>query len=75
MLNIPDTLMDKSLLSDLLQSFQPDKISNDIFAGMLLIPSSGSIDYLYLGVYSFLEEALDVGMLVCSFSFVIFLFY
>lgn len=66
MLNLPDILMEKLVLSDLLESFQPIKVPDGIFSGMQLIPSSGSIDYLYLGAYSFLEEALDVAS---TFSF------
>lgn len=75
MLNLPDILMEKLVLSDLLESFQPIKVPDGIFSGMQLIPSSGSIDYLYLGAYSFLEEALDVGMLLCSFLFYAFVSY
>lgn len=66
MLNLPDILMEKSVLLDLLESFQPPNVPDSIFFGMELIPSSGSIEYLYLGAYSFLEEALDAGILLCS---------
>lgn len=63
MLNLPDILTEKKLLSDLLESLQPLKVSECYFSGMNIIPLAGSIDYLYIGAYSFLEEALDVGML------------
>lgn len=63
MLNLPDILTEKMLLSNLLESLQPLKIQDCTFLGMNLIPSPGSIDYLYIGAYSFLAEALDVGML------------
>ncbi|KAK1374178.1 Fanconi anemia group D2 protein-like [Heracleum sosnowskyi] len=66
MLNLPDILTEKLLLSDLLESLQPLKVPNCTFSGMNMIPASGSIDYLYIGAYSFLAEALDVA---CTFSF------
>nr|XP_017231975.1 PREDICTED: Fanconi anemia group D2 protein isoform X1 [Daucus carota subsp. sativus] len=66
MLNLPDILTEKKLLSDLLESLQPLKVSECYFSGMNIIPLAGSIDYLYIGAYSFLEEALDVA---CTFSF------
>ncbi|KAL8114818.1 hypothetical protein AgCh_021606 [Apium graveolens] len=68
MLNLPDILTEKMLLSDLLESLQPLKVSDCTFSGMNMIPASGSIDYLYIGAYSFLAEALDVA---CTFSFML----
>lgn len=63
MLNLPDILTEKLLLSDLLESLQPLKVPDCTFSGMNMIPTPGSIDYLYIGAYTFLAEALDVGML------------
>ncbi|KAA8544885.1 hypothetical protein F0562_019717 [Nyssa sinensis] len=60
MLNLPDIQMEKLVLSDLLEAFQPAKILDCFFSCMQLIPSLGNIDYLYCGVYSFLEEVLDI---------------
>ncbi|KAI8027550.1 hypothetical protein LOK49_LG02G01751 [Camellia lanceoleosa] len=59
MLNLPDIQAEKSVLSDLLEAFQPTKIPDSIFSGMQVIPSPGNIDYLYCGAYSFLEGVLE----------------
>ncbi|KAL3537801.1 hypothetical protein ACH5RR_001167, partial [Cinchona calisaya] len=61
MLNIPDTLDDKSALSDLLEAFHPVSIPESFFQGMQLIPANGSIDYLYCGTYYFLDRIFDVA--------------
>lgn len=74
MLNLPDILTEKMLLSDLLESLQPLKVPDCTFSGMNMIPTSGSIDYLYIGAYSFLAEALDVGMLFIFSSLLPFVF-
>lgn len=55
--------MDKSVLSCLLEAFQPVNISDDIFSGMQLNTSPGTIEYLYFGAYLFVEGVLDAGML------------
>ncbi|KAM7511790.1 hypothetical protein LguiB_010665 [Lonicera macranthoides] len=64
-LNVPDIQMDKSILSDILQAFQPIKIPDCLFSVIQVIPS-GSTDYLYCGAYIFLEGLLDIAI---SFSF------
>lgn len=61
MLNLPDLLKENSTLLDLLKAFQPTEISECLFQGIQLIPSPGSIDYLYSGAYFFLESVFDVG--------------
>ncbi|XP_047954928.1 Fanconi anemia group D2 protein isoform X3 [Salvia hispanica] len=66
MLNLPDLLKENSTLLDLLKAFQPTEISECLFQGMQLIPSPGSMDYLYSGAYFFLESVFDVAI---NFSF------
>ncbi|KAG8391040.1 hypothetical protein BUALT_Bualt01G0146600 [Buddleja alternifolia] len=66
MLNLPDILNEKTLLSDFLWAFQPMEISGCFFQGMQLIPSPGNMDYLYCGAYIFLGGAFDVAI---NFSF------
>ncbi|CAK7340364.1 unnamed protein product [Dovyalis caffra] len=68
MLNLPGVQMHKSVLSDFLEAFQPSKISESVFSGLQHTPSHGTIEYLYLGASSFLEDALDMA---CSFSFML----
>ncbi|KAJ0027301.1 hypothetical protein Pint_36585 [Pistacia integerrima] len=68
MLNLPDMQMNKPVLSDLLQSFQPVKIPDAIISGLQPTPLPGTIEYLYLGVFSFLEDVLNIA---CSFSFMV----
>lgn len=66
MLNLPDLLKENAILSDLLQAFQPTERSDNFFQGMKLIPSPGSMDYLYSGAYLFLGSVFDVAI---NFSF------
>ncbi|XP_057956643.1 uncharacterized protein LOC131149872 isoform X2 [Malania oleifera] len=66
MLNIPDFLMNKTVLLGLLEAFQPTMVWDSIFSGVQPIPTPGSIGYLYCGAYSFFEGILD---LASSFSF------
>ncbi|KAL1536039.1 Fanconi anemia group D2 protein isoform X3 [Salvia divinorum] len=66
MLNLPDFLKENATLLDLLKAFQPTEISECLFQGMQLIPSPGSMDYLYSGAYIFLESVFDVAI---NFSF------
>ncbi|KAL8061718.1 hypothetical protein ABFX02_02G103500 [Erythranthe guttata] len=66
MLNLPDVLKEKEILSDILQAFQPMEISGCFFQGMQLIPSPGNMDYLYSGAYIFLGTIFDEAM---NFSF------
>lgn len=63
MLNLPDIKMNKSVLSDLLEAFQPSKISESVFDGIQPSPSPGTIEYLYLGASSFIEDVLDIGII------------
>ncbi|KAJ6912410.1 Fanconi anemia group D2 protein [Populus alba x Populus x berolinensis] len=68
MLNLIDIQMHKSVLSDLLEAFQPREVSENVFSGLQHSPSPGTIEYLYLGASSFIEDALDMA---CSFSFML----
>ncbi|XP_048327057.2 uncharacterized protein LOC107405260 isoform X1 [Ziziphus jujuba] len=67
-INLPDIQMDKAILSYLLEAFQPINIPDDIFSGMQLNLSPGTIEYLYFGAYLFVEGVLDAA---CSFSFML----
>ncbi|KDP30138.1 hypothetical protein JCGZ_18133 [Jatropha curcas] len=58
--------MEKAVISDLLEAFQPSKISKCVFSTIQPSPLPGTIEYLYLGAASFLEDVLDTA---CSFSF------
>lgn len=62
MLNLIDVQMHKSVLSDLLEAFQPREVSENVFSGIQHSPSPGTIEYLYLGASSFIEDALDMGI-------------
>lgn len=62
MLSLPEVQKDKSFLSDLLQSFQPIEIPASVISDIQPIPLSGTIEYLYLGSFSFLEGVLNLGM-------------
>ncbi|KAI3445229.1 hypothetical protein Pfo_001894 [Paulownia fortunei] len=66
MLNLPDLLKEKTILSDLLQAFQPMELSGCFFEGLQLIPSPGNMDYLYFGAYIFLGSVFDMAI---NFSF------
>lgn len=66
MVNILDTLDDKSALSDLLDAFQPIEFPECIFEGVEFSPSTGSIGYLYFGAFSYLEGIYSIGMLVLT---------
>ncbi|GMG98870.1 hypothetical protein Nepgr_000710 [Nepenthes gracilis] len=64
-LNLPDTMKNKSFVLDLLKDFQPVNRPDSILSDVQLILLSGTLDYLYCGAYSFLEDLLEI---VCSFS-------
>ncbi|KAM3290355.1 Fanconi anemia group D2 protein [Capsicum chacoense] len=66
-LNIPDVQRDRSVLSDLLEAFQPISISDCFFKGMQLIPSPGDMAYLYAGAYSFVGNIFDAACALSSF--------
>ncbi|KAF9592495.1 hypothetical protein IFM89_015066 [Coptis chinensis] len=65
MLNLPDIKMNTPVLLDLLNTFQPIRIPDSLFSGIQPIPSPGNIDYMYCGIFSFLEGVLDSA---CSYS-------
>lgn len=75
MLNIPNVQRDRSILSDLLEAFQPISISDCFFQGMQLIPSPGDIGYLYAGAYSFIGNIFDAGMLLMNLFFLFTYFF
>ncbi|KAJ4823344.1 hypothetical protein Tsubulata_040599 [Turnera subulata] len=68
MMNLPDIEMHKPVFSDLLQALQPSNISENVCSNSLRSPSPVTIDCLYLGAASFLENAFDIA---CSFSFML----
>lgn len=61
MLTYPNLILSKqSALLDLLKSFQPKNVSD--ISDIQSLSSTGDLDCLYGGVYTFLEGVLDVGM-------------
>lgn len=60
-LDLPDLQVDKTILLDLLSAFQPIKALDLDLPGVQPCPVPGSIEYLYCGAYSFLEDVLDKG--------------
>ncbi|KAF2308726.1 hypothetical protein GH714_014580 [Hevea brasiliensis] len=63
MLDLPEVQMGKAVLSDLLEAFQPSKISENVFSDIQPRPLPGTTEYLYLGVASFLEDVLNAACL------------
>ncbi|KAI0501331.1 hypothetical protein KFK09_016275 [Dendrobium nobile] len=55
------------ILKDLLEAFQSTEVPCNFFSGLQQLPTPGSIDYMYCGVYSFLEGTLEKSFL-SSFS-------
>ncbi|KAA3459176.1 Fanconi anemia group D2 protein-like protein [Gossypium australe] len=68
MLNLSEVQRYRSVLSDLLEAFQPDKALDTGSLDVHPCPSPGTIEYLYLGACSFVECILDAA---CSFSFIL----
>ncbi|KAB2022435.1 hypothetical protein ES319_D07G210800v1 [Gossypium barbadense] len=68
MLNLSEVQRYRSVLSDLLEAFQPDKALDTGSLDVHPCPSPGTIEYLYLGACSFVECILDAA---CSFSFIV----
>ncbi|KAM3696898.1 hypothetical protein ACB094_06G074000 [Castanea mollissima] len=66
MLNLPAIQREKPVLSDLLEAFQPNKIPGSVLSDIQPNILPGTVEYLYLGAYSYLESVLNT---VCSFSF------
>ncbi|KAK4576846.1 hypothetical protein RGQ29_027402 [Quercus rubra] len=66
MLNLPAIQREKSVLSDLLEAFQPNKIPDSVLSDIQPNILPGTVEYLYLGAYSYIESVLNT---VCSFSF------
>ncbi|XP_020679225.2 uncharacterized protein LOC110097284 isoform X2 [Dendrobium catenatum] len=55
------------ILKDLLEAFQSTEVPCNFFSGLQQLPTPGSIDYMYCGVFSFLEGILEKSLL-SSFS-------
>nr|XP_023876814.1 Fanconi anemia group D2 protein homolog isoform X3 [Quercus suber] len=66
MLNLPAIQREKPVLSDLLEAFQPNKIPDSVLSDIQPNILPGTVEYLYLGAYSYIESVLNT---VCSFSF------
>ncbi|GMY31923.1 Fanconi anemia group D2 protein homolog isoform X1 [Fagus crenata] len=66
MLNLPAIQREKPVLSDLLEAFQPNKIPDSVLSDIQPNIFPGTVEYLYLGAYSYIESVLNT---VCSFSF------
>ncbi|XP_010532525.1 PREDICTED: Fanconi anemia group D2 protein homolog isoform X2 [Tarenaya hassleriana] len=66
MLLLPVFQTDKSLQLNLLEAFQSTDMPTTSFPDIQPLPSPGTTEYLYLGVYSFFEEILNTA---CPFSF------
>ncbi|XP_062107055.1 uncharacterized protein LOC133818291 [Humulus lupulus] len=67
-INLPVIQMNKEILLYLLEAFQPGKIPDNFFSSMQLTLLPGTAEYLYVGVYLFVESVLDEA---CSFSFML----
>ena len=68
MLNLPAIQREKSVLSDLLEAFQPNKIPDSVLSDIPnILP--GTVEYLYLGAYSYIESVLNTGINSDMFSF------
>ncbi|GER32925.1 fanconi anemia group D2 protein homolog [Striga asiatica] len=65
-LHLAVSLKEKTILSGLLQAFQPMDTPDCFFQGLEPVPSPGNTDYLYCGAYSFLGAVFDVEI---EFSF------
>ncbi|XP_062170326.1 uncharacterized protein LOC133876038 [Alnus glutinosa] len=66
MLNLPSILREKKVLSDLLEAFQPIKIPDSVLSDIQPNILPGTVEFLYLGAYSYIEGVLNI---VCSFCF------
>lgn len=73
MLNLPDIQIHKTILSDLLQSFQPINITDSIFSSIQPVPLTGTVEYFYLGVFSFLDGVLIVGTFFVPITLTLFI--
>ncbi|XVF20995.1 hypothetical protein REPUB_Repub12eG0052600 [Reevesia pubescens] len=68
MLNLPEVQRNKSVLSDLLDAFQPNKALDAGASDVQPCTSPGTIEYSYLAACSFVERILNAA---CSFSFIL----
>ena len=69
MLNLPAIQREKSVLSDLLEAFQPNKIPDSVLSDIQPNILPGTVEYLYLGAYSYIESVLNTGINSDMFSF------
>lgn len=70
MLNLPAIQREKPVLSDLLEAFQPNKIPDSVLSDIQPNILPGTVEYLYLGAYSYLESVLNTGINSDMFPFV-----
>ncbi|KAI4324572.1 hypothetical protein MLD38_030049 [Melastoma candidum] len=63
-----DISSEAAVLSDLLCAFQPVEMPKNCFLGIQNCPLPKTLEYLYCGACSFLEDVLDIA---CSSSFVV----
>ncbi|PKA50881.1 hypothetical protein AXF42_Ash007536 [Apostasia shenzhenica] len=49
------------ILRDILEAFQLTEIPTNFFLGLEPVPTPGTMDYLYCGVFAFLEDILEAG--------------
>lgn len=69
MLNLPSIQREKAVLSDLLEAFQPIKILDSVLSDIQPNILPGTVEYLYLGAYSYIEGVLNIGIESCSVSY------
>ncbi|KAG2717749.1 hypothetical protein I3760_03G190400 [Carya illinoinensis] len=68
MLSLSSIQKEHRILSDLLEAFQPIESPDAVLSDIRSNLSQGTLEYLYLGAYSYIESVLNI---VCSFSFML----
>lgn len=54
--------MKNATLLSLLEAFQPAKLPDDFLSGVEFKLSPGTAEFLYIGVYAFIESVLNEGI-------------
>lgn len=67
--------MNKAILLNLLEAFQPVKIPDDLFSGVQLKLSPGTAEYLYAGAYLYVESVLNEGIAFYTAAWYFYLTY
>lgn len=62
MLSLPYILKEHRILSDLLEAFQPIKSPDAVLSDIHSNISKGTLEYMYLGAYSYIESVLNIGI-------------